>query len=324
MIATWTWMVFGRSTVPMTYRLRPSSPATGASMALAAMCCVQLGLAVSVGLVDRLGAGGVAWLRLAWAAVILVAVARPWSIRLGSSALGTCALLGIPTAGMTILFMAAAERLPLGTAVALEFLGPLGVALAHRRGTARLWALVAGAGVLALTEPWHGETDAVGVMLALGAAVCWAAYILLTQRAGGAAEGIGALAVSMPVAALVATLTVGPAAFAHLDLELLLAGFALALLLPVVPFSLELLALRRLSAAVFGTLMCLEPAIGSLIGLAFLGQVPTSAAVLGIALVIAAGIGATRAGERVPLPAGPEARPGTQSTADAEPTSPAR
>src|ERR671921_753146 len=98
---------------------RNSDPLIGASMAFAAMCCVQLGLAVSVGLVDRLGAGGVAWLRLACAAVIMVALARPWRIRFSPSALRTCTFLGAATAGMTILFMEAAARLPLGTAVAL-------------------------------------------------------------------------------------------------------------------------------------------------------------------------------------------------------------
>ncbi|WP_240974423.1 EamA family transporter [Crystallibacter degradans] len=293
----------------MTTALRISGTTSGTAMAFAAMCCVQIGLAVSVGLVDRLGAGGVAWLRLAWAAVILVAIARPWRIRFSATALRTCVLLGVATAGMTILFMAAAERLPLGTAVALEFLGPLGVALVRGRGVSRLWALVAGAGVVALTEPWHGQTDGVGVLFALGAALCWAAYILLTQRAGDAAEGLGALAVSMPVAALVATFTVGPEAFAHLDWRLLLVGVGLALLLPVVPFSLELLALRRLTAAAFGTLMCLEPAIGMIVGLAFLGQVPSPFAILGIALVIAAGIGATRTGNRPPVTTSPETLP---------------
>jgi inner membrane transporter RhtA len=269
-------------------------------MALVAMCCVQLGLAVSVGLVDRLGAGGVAWLRLAWAGVVLVAIARPWRTRFSRAALGVCALLGLATAGMTILFMAAAVRLPLGTAVALEFLGPLGVAVARGRGTARLWAVAAAAGVAALTEPWHGSTDPVGVLFALGAAACWAAYILLTQRAGDEVSGLRALAVSMPVAAIVATVTVGPAAFGQLDWKLLLMGLGLTFLLPVVPFSLELLALRRLSAAAFGTLMCLEPAIALVIGFVFLGQVPSISAVFGIALVIAAGVGATRTGNRIP------------------------
>lgn len=240
------------------------------------------------------------WLRLAWASVILVVLLRPWRMRFSPSLLRTCALLGVVTAGMTILFMAAAERLPLGTAVALEFLGPLGVAIVQGHGKGRLWAVVAGAGVLALTEPWRGQTDPGGVLLALGAAACWAGYILFTQRAGDEATGVRALAVSMPVAALVATITVGPSAFGRIDGQLLLIGFGLALLLPVIPFSLEMLALKRVKASAFGTLMCLEPAIALIVGLVFLQQVPHLSALIGIALVITAGIGATLSGGRTP------------------------
>ncbi|UEL30351.1 EamA family transporter [Pseudarthrobacter sp. L1SW] len=262
-------------------------------MAGAAMCCVQLGLAASVGLSDRLGSDGVAWLRLTWAALILVACTRPWRSRFSRRGLVTCVLLGLVTAGMTLMFMAAAVRIPLGTASALEFLGPLSVAVVRGRRAGRWWALVAAAGVAALTEPWHGAADLTGVFFALGAAGCWAGYILLTQRAGDEVNGLQALAVSMPVAAMATTLFVGPAAVAHLDWQLLLVGAGLALLMPVIPFSLELLALRRLKASAFGTLMSLEPAIAVVIGFLVLGQLPGVAAVLGIVLVVAAGIGVT-------------------------------
>jgi inner membrane transporter RhtA len=268
-------------------------------MALAAMCCVQLGVAASVALADRIGAEGVAWLRLVCAGAVLVVAVRPWRISFSRSALLTCIALGVTTAGLTMLFMAAVVRLPLGTASALEFLGPLGVAVARGSGAARLWALVAAAGVVALTEPWHGGTDQLGVVLALGAAACWAGYIVLTQRAGDEVTGVRALAVSMPVAAVVATLTVGPSVVGELDWELLIVGFGLAVLMPVIPFSLELLALRRLTVAAFGTLMSLEPAIALIIGFAVLGQVPRAGAVGGIVLVVAAGIGAERTGARV-------------------------
>ncbi len=262
-------------------------------MAGAAMCCVQLGLAASIGLSDRLGADGVAWLRLAWAAVILVAFTRPWRSRFTRSGLLTCVALGVVTAGMTLLFMAAAVRIPLGTASALEFLGPLSVAVIRGRTAGRWWAVVAAVGVLALTEPWHGGTDLAGVLMALGAAACWAGYILLTQKAGDEVSGLQALAVSMPVAAVAATVVVGPAVFAHLDWQLLLVGAGLALLMPVIPFSLELLALRRLKASVFGTLMSLEPAIAAAVGFVVLGQAPGLIALLGVALVVAAGVGVT-------------------------------
>lgn len=277
------------------------SPAgTGSIMALASMTCVQLGLAVSVGLIGTLGPEGVAWLRLAWAAVILVAIGRPWRFRFSRAALGASILLGVATGGVTVLFMLAVERIPLGTASALEFLGPLSIAIIQGRGAARWWALVAAAGVLGLTEPWVGAIDPVGILFALGAAACWAGYVLFTQKAGDSASGISALGISMPVAAIVATCVVGPSILQHLDWQVLLVGFGLALLLPVIPFSLEMLALRKLTTAAFGTLMCLEPAIAVVIGLTILHQVPRPAAVVGIVLVVLAGIGATRTGQRRP------------------------
>ena len=288
--------------VPFTGRMTNSARA-GTSMAVTSIVLVQLGLAVSVGLIDRLGAEGAAWLRLAWAAVVLLVLVRPRLRGLGRSALLTCVLLGVATAGITMLFMAAIARLPLGTASALEFLGPLGVAVARGRRGARIWPVLAAAGVLLLTEPWHGTADPVGVAYALGAGACWAAYIVLTQRAGDAVSGFTAIAVSMPVAALVATLVAGPSTVGRLTWELVAVGLGLAVLLPVVPFALELMALRRLTTAAFGTLMALEPAAALLIGLLVLGQVPTPVAVAGIAFVVVAGVGAERTGARVPAPA---------------------
>jgi inner membrane transporter RhtA len=280
---------------------------TGAAFALVAMICVQLGLAVSVGLIDRLGSAGTAWLRLAWAGVILLILVRPRPSAFSRRGLGTAVVLGIVTAALMLFFMAAVARIPLGTASALEFLGPLGVAVARGRGPAKAWAVVAGAGVVLLTEPWHGGVDPIGVAYALAAAACWAGYILLTQRVGDEVAGLRGLAVSMPVAALTATAVVGASGgaevFGHLTGELLLLGLGLAILLPVVPFSLELLALRRLTTAAFGVLMALEPAIALVVGLVALGQLPGWWAVAGIALVVAAGIGAERAGNRqVPEP----------------------
>src|SRR6266581_3396917 len=137
-------------------------------------------------------------------------------------------------------FMAAVARLPLGTASALEFLGPLGVAVARGRGGRRLvWPGLAAAGVMVLTHPWQGGASLAGVACALGAAACWACYIVLTQAVGDEVTGLQGLAVSIPVAGLVATLVAGPAVLPALAPHLLLAGLGLALLLPVVPFSLE-------------------------------------------------------------------------------------
>lgn len=274
---------------------------TGALMAVGSMLCVQVGLAIAVTLIDRVGVEGAAWLRLAWAGVLMLVIVRPRKAAFTRSTFLACVVLGIVTAAVTMLFMAAVDRIPLGTASALEFLGPLGVAVASGRGRARLWwPGLAGIGVVLLTQPWQGTVDMVGVLYALGAAGCWAAYILLTQRVGDGVVGINGLAVSMPVAGLAATIVVGPSVFHRMTAEVLLIGIGLAILLPVIPFALEMLALRRLTTAAFGTLMALEPAFAMLVGLAILHQVPGPGGVVGICLVVAAGIGAARAGSRQP------------------------
>jgi inner membrane transporter RhtA len=281
---------------------------TGALLALGSMTCVQLGLAVAVDLAGRIGPEGAAWLRLAWAGVLLLLIVRPRPSGFSRSGLLASALLGVVIAGMTTLFMIAVTRLPLGTASALEFLGPLGVALARGRGGTKLWPVLAAAGVVALTHPWQGIADPVGVGFALGAALCWAGYILLTQRVGDQVEGIRPLAIAMPVAAATATvvdLVDSDWVPSQLDLSTALAGLGLAVLLPIIPFSLEMLALRRLTTAAFGTLMSLEPAIALVVGFLLLRQNPTPDALAGIAFVVIAGVAAERAGAR---PQPPSAR----------------
>ena len=278
---------------------------TGALMALGSMLCVQIGLAIAVTLIDRIGVEGAAWLRLAWAGVLMLVIVRPRFAAFTWATFRVCVLLGVVTAAVTMLFMAAVDRIPLGTASALEFLGPLGVAVAHGKGGHRVvWPGLAATGVVLLTQPWTGAVDPIGVLYALGAAACWAGYILLTQRAGDEVSGINALAVSMPVAGLVATIVVGPAVLPRMTPDILLIGIGLAILLPVVPFALELLALRRLTTAAFGTLMALEPAFAMIVGLVVLHQIPGPAGVVGICFVVAAGIGAARTGARSsPVPA---------------------
>ncbi len=272
---------------------------TGALMAVGSMTCVQIGLALSVPLFGRLGPLGTVWLRLAWAALILLAVVRPRPWRFRRPILLAAIALGVVTGGVTMFFMAAVARMPLGTASALEFLGPLGVAVARGHGRRRLlWPGLAAVGVLVLTHPWQGGGSPLGIVFALGAAACWAAYILLTQAVGDEVAGLEGLAVSIPVAALVSTPFAAPDIGKALTPHLLLVGLGLALLLPVVPFALEMSALRRLTTAAFGTLMCLEPALALLAGLVLLGQVPQVWALAGVALVVAAGLGAERAGAR--------------------------
>jgi len=291
------------TTAPVTTPTGGRSPATvGTSFAVASMLTVQIGVAVAVGLFDDIGPAGAAFLRLAWAGLILLALVRPRREQFTRSSFLACVALGTVTAGVTMLFMGAVARLPMGTASALEFLGPLGVAVVRSHGRGRAYALLAAVGVLLLTEPWHGGTDLVGVAFALGAALCWASYILLTQKVGDQVTGITGLAVSMPVAGLVATVLAGPSTFGDLTWQILLYGLGLAILLPVIPFTLELLALRRLTTGAFGTLMALEPAFALLVGLVLLHQVPGVLPVVGIGCVIAAGIGAQRTGARVTPP----------------------
>lgn len=290
---------------------------TGAAMALAAMFCVQLGLAVSVHMFDRLGPLGAAWMRLSWAALILLVLVRPRRSDFTRRDLLACGLLGVATATMMLLFMSAGARIPLGTASALEFLGPLGVAMYAAKGRRRLWALPAAVGVLLLTEPWHGGVDLLGVAFALAAAAGWAAYIVLTQHVGDHVTGLKGLAVSMPVAALVATAVAAPTEAGSLSWPLLLVGLGLAVLHPVLPFSLEFLALRKLTTTAFGVLMSLEPAIALLIGLVVLSQVPGPAAAIGVVCVVVAGVGATRTGARPPDAEVPRPGPSAEDRIDA-------
>lgn len=282
--------------IPSTPALAPRS---GALMAVVSMATAQLGVAASVRFLADLGPLGAAWIRLVWCAVIIVIVVRPWRFRYSREAIRAGLLLGATTAGMSTLFMLAATHIPLGTASALEFMGPLTVAAFHgrqRRGW--IWPVLAAAGVLLLTRPWGGDFHLLGVTFALAGACCYAGYILFTQRVGDEAEGLRGLAISLPVAAVLSTVVAAPSAVPRLDLAHIVIGLALALLVPFVPFLLELLALRRLTAAAFATLMALEPACALIVGLALLGQIPDATGLLGMVCVATAGIGAVRAGAR--------------------------
>jgi inner membrane transporter RhtA len=271
-------------------------------MAVGSMSCVQLGLALSAHLLGQLGPLGITGLRLAWAGVLLLILVRPRPRDFTRNDLLACIALGVVTAGLMMLFMLAVARIPLGTASALEFLGPLSVSVLRPGGGRRRWAVLAAAGVVLLTRPWAGGINPAGLGIALGAGACWGTYILLTQHVGDRVTGLSGLAVSIPVAGIVALLAAGSPGLHAVTWPLLAAMLALAALHPVLPFSLEFLALRRLTASAFGTLMSLEPAFALLAGLLVLGQVPSAAAAVGILFVVIAGIGATRTGARTPQP----------------------
>ncbi len=271
------------------------------SLAVVAIITVQLGAALSTHLFDDVGAGGTAWLRLVAGGLIFLAIVRPRLSNYTLHELRVPLALGIITALMTVSFLLALERIPLGTTVAIEFLGPLGVAVfrSHSRRSL-VWPALALAGVVLLTEPWTGEINTLGVMFALIAAACWAAYILLTQAVGDRFSGLDGLAITIPIAAIAASVVGIPQSWGHITPTVILQAIGLAILLPVIPFALELLALRRLTAAAFGTLMALEPAIATAWGVLLLSQIPAALQLAGVVLVVIAGVGAERSGRRDP------------------------
>ncbi|MFC4903890.1 EamA family transporter [Kocuria oceani] len=277
-------------------------------LAVAAMLSIQLGSALSVDLIGTVGPAGTAWLRLSAGALIFLLLARPPLRSVRRSDVPALLGLGLTTGVMTTGFLAAIERIPLGTAVAIEFLGPLTVAAVRSHSLRALaWPALALSGVVLLTEPWHGRIDLAGIGFAGLAAVGWGFYILLTQRIGDRFTGIGALSMTVPVAAVTAAVLGVPQAAGHLTPGVLAAAAGLALLLPVLPFALEMLALRRMTPTAFGTLMAVEPAFGVLLGLLVLHQHPSRVQTAGILLVVLAGAAAQRGGRRRPRTSGPTA-----------------
>ena len=293
------------------------------SLAVTAMLLIQLSSALSIGLIGELGSTGTAWLRLSLGAIIFLLIARPPIRQIRRRDVLPLLGLGIATGLMMIAFLAAIDRIPLGTAVAIEFLGPLTVA-ALRSGTRRMliWPALAFVGLVMMTEPWHGTIDLAGVGFAAIAGVGWGIYMLLTQKVGDRFSGVSALSLTLPIAAIFYAFVGVPPLVGHLDWRLLLVAAGLALLAPVLPFGLEMLALRRMTHTAFGTLMALEPAFGVLLGLIVLQQIPTVFQIVGIVCVVCAGAGAQLGGTRDPLPdplAGPPADPPPASHPDSSP-----
>ena len=181
--------------VPFNAMVTVNQARTGVLMASGSMLCVQVGLALSLGLIEQIGAEGAAWLRLAWAGVLLLIIVRPRPSAFSRATFVTCVLLGVVTAAVTLLFMAAIARIPLGTASALEFLGPLGVAVVQGRGRNRfVWPSLAAVGVVLLTQPWAHAIDLVGVSYAVAAAVCG---VQVSVVSGGILCVMGVLALAM-------------------------------------------------------------------------------------------------------------------------------
>ena len=278
-----------------------SVPPTG--LVLFSIVSVQIGAAIAKGLFDSLGPGGTVFLRISFAALVLFALVRPKLRGHDRSGYFVAGVFGLTLAGMNLSLYLAIDRIPLGVAVTLEFLGPLGVAVAgSRRLLDLLWASLATAGVLLLAplDALGGtDLDPVGVGFALLAGSLWAGYILLSARTGSAFAGGTGLVIALCVGTVV-LLPVGllGAGYALLDPRLLLVGFGVAMLSSAIPYSLELEALRRLPARVFGVLMSLEPAVAALVGLLVLGERLDLRAAAAVLLVTLAAAGASRFGKR--------------------------
>lgn len=270
-------------------------------LVLGGILSLQFGAALAATLFEELGAAGTSLVRLAFGALVVAMIWRPRpSDFRAPGALQAAVLYGIALGGMNLLFYEALDRIPLGIAVTLEFVGPLGVAIAgSRRPLDLLWVALAAAGVALLGLQAGGEDglDPVGVAFALTAGACWAAYIVLAQRLGDRVEGGAGLSLGMIIAIVV---PVGPGIAAGgsalLDPVLLAQGAAVAVLSSAIPYTLEFAALRRMARHVFGVLLSLEPAMAALAGFVVLGQVLSPGDVVAVALVVTASAGAAFSG----------------------------
>lgn len=275
---------------------------------LLSIVSIQGGAALAKSLFPLLGPFGTSALRIGFSALILLAVWRPDVRRLSRADLGAALLFGLSLGLMNLSFYAAIQRIPLGVAVTLEFVGPLSLAVfGSRRPADFLWAALAGLGIVLISPFGSGgaeRLDPLGAGLALLAGALWAAYIVVGGRIGRRFAGGQGLALAMTVSALIA-LPIGAvqAGAALLAPSVLALGLLVAVLSSALPYSLEMVALRRIPARTFSILMSLEPAAAALAGLLFLGEALGLRQVVAMALVIAASVGTSlgaRAGGDAP------------------------
>ncbi len=288
-----------QATTPQRQSIFDHAPAPG--LVLVGIASVQVGAAFATKLFDDLGPAGTVLLRVLFAAVVLLAIWRPRPRDHSGSDLRLAALFGLCLAFMNLSFYEALDRIHLGIAVTLEFVGPLGIALAGSRTRLDvLWAALAAGGVVLLGGV--GTPDVTGMIFALVAGGFWAAYILINARVGQRFAGGGGLAMAMAIGVLpLIPFGIVDAGSSLLHPNLLAIGFGVAMLSSVVPYSLELEALRRIRPHVFGVLMSIEPAMAALAGFVVIGQDLSVVDVVAIALVVTASAGATR-GARTPAP----------------------
>ncbi|WP_329520445.1 EamA family transporter [Spirillospora sp. NBC_01491] len=275
------------------------------ALILLGIISLQVGAGLAKHLFDRLPPSALVLMRLLTSAIVLCFLART-ALRTvlrdhSRRSLALAAGFGLSLAMMNLAIYQSFLRIPLGVAVTIEFLGPLAVSIvASRRPRDVLWVLLAGAGVVMLARG-GGDLDPVGIAFALLAGVGWAAYILLSAATGQRFSGSTGLALASAVgAAAVLPVGVVSGGAALLDPMLLLVGLGVGVLSSVIPYSLEMEALRRMPARVFGVLMSLEPAVAALVGVALLGEVLTGRQWIAICCVIVACAGATRSGQDPP------------------------
>jgi inner membrane transporter RhtA len=274
------------------------------ALVLGSISSVQVGAAWATTIFHQVGASGACLLRLASASLVLLAFGRPSLRGLSRRQWLSAGALGLVLAGMNLTFYQAISRIPLGTAVTIEFIGPLLVALAgSRRLRDLIWAVLAAGGIVALCHGFSSGANAEGLFLAAVAGLFWAAYILLQAQLGRAFSDTSGLALAMCVASLVALpLGISAGAGNLLVPGTLAVGVAVGMLSSAIPYSLELKALRSLSTATFGVLMSLEPAFAALAGAVVIGQVITPRDGLGIGLVCVASLGASLTSRTPPEP----------------------
>ncbi|MBQ9916352.1 MAG: EamA family transporter [Microbacterium sp.] len=279
-----------------------SGRGSAAALVLVGLACQEVGASFAVMLFPATRPLGIVMLRLVFSALLLLAIARPRLRGHTAGAWRSVVWFGVVLASMNGLFYLALERLPLGVTVTIEVLGPLTLSILTASGLARwLWAGLALAGVGALGAGGWDRLDALGVVFALAAAVSWALYILASARVGREFPRLDGLALAMTVGAVIALpFGVLQAGSALLQPGILALGAAVALLSSTVPYALELIALRRLPASAFAIMMSLGPATASIAGFLLLGQHLSWLEIAGIALVIAASIGAVTAASRRP------------------------
>ncbi|MQW77777.1 EamA family transporter [Nocardioides sp. dk4132] len=266
-------------------------------LVLVAIASVQLGAGVAKTIFDEVDPTTVVWLRLCASALVMLAIARPTLRGRDRHDWTTVLAFGATLGLMNWSFYQSFQRIPLGIAVTIEFVGPLVVAvLGSRRRRDLAWVGLAGVGVLLLGFE-RADLDPVGVAYALLAGACWGGYILMSAETGRRWPGLDGLAVaSVVAAALIAPLALGRHAGDLDDARILLIGAVVGLLSSVIPYTCELIALRSMRPGVFGILLSIEPAAAALVGMVVLAEFLSPVQWLAVACVVAASIGATRSG----------------------------